>query len=285
MFPVRSEAILEIMRRADMENSQFIDPSELISLANAHVRRAYREVVAAYGEATFVSDYIISDLVASSQQLPTTWPTGPTLVNGVRVAQQTLFPLPTDFGAMLRCQFTQGAIQTIETDNDSVIYQTTNNNQFWTPMHAVEPIGMVFDSTPRSWNEGQVGYWIQAKPSSLYGFLDDKPVFFAIAFLPVPVGIVSVHIQYVPTPPQWGLDDTVTIVLPDDAWRYVRDATAAELLEKERSDASVMNAKAAQALDDIQKSRLNPDFASAPQVVDVYGGSGISPYGRRRQVW
>jgi hypothetical protein len=287
MFPVRSQAVLKVRQRADMENSMFVTDAEIVDFLNDNLEIAYHHCVAAYGDTTFANDFVISGLGYNQPTPPTTWPTGQMYQAGVRVAEQTRFALPTDFSRLLRCEFTTGLITTIQASSGS--YNALSApEKLWTPMHPIDLQGSILDTTPRDWIEGAVGYWITSHPGpTMPQSLDptDDSSTFWISFLPVPKSVVSVHLHYVPGAPSWGTSDTGLIRLPDLAWKYVREATAADLLEKQRSDSSALRGNASMYLADIQGSKLGPDFANPQGTVDVYGGSGISPYGRRRSVW
>jgi hypothetical protein len=278
MFPLRSQAILKIRNRADLANSMFVDDAELVDLLNDNIEIAYHHCVAAYGDTTFANDTVLSGIAYNQPSPSTTWPTG-YVNNGSGVeALRTRFTLPPDFGRLLRCEWVLGKITLHTLDSGQP-------NIEWIPMHPLDMQGMVFDSTPQDWRLGQVGYWISSHPSTPQGETDDASFRFSISFLPVPKSVVSIHFIYVPDAPAYGTDDTGVIKLPDLAWRFVREATSADLLEKQRSDSSALRANAAMYLADIDNSKLHPDFANPARTVDIYGGSSISPYGHRRQVW
>jgi hypothetical protein len=300
MFPIRSIAAAKIRRRADMENSLFVTDDEIMELANDNLEIAYHHCVAAYGDTCFAAESWISGL-GNGPHIPTTWPTGSVdHYTGMGVsdalAVQSRYQLPTNFGRLLRCEWVKGEL-TYEYPTGStgalVVETQGAANTRWTPMHPFDVIGSIYDSTPRDWIESEVAYWLTAYPGpdlppELQPIaplsVDPTVPNFWIAFLPVPATVVSIHIQYVPIAPAWN-DDTSNIRLPELAWKFVREATAADILEKQRSDSSALRGNAALYLADIQNSKLHPDFANPQGTVDIYGGSGIAPYGRRRQVW
>lgn len=289
MFPVRSVAMDTILRRADMYNSRFVSPTELTNLMNDNLEIAYHHLVAALGDMTFCADCIIPGIGGTGTigGIPVTWPTQA----GASTTQSSRWALPADFGRLIRCEWTPGGITAVSTlSGHGQVWQLDNGapNIRWVPMHPFDIAGSVYDSTPRNWSETEVAYWITSYPGpTLPKELNDQDVTtrYWIAFLPVPSSQVAVHILYIPQPPTWGTDDTGVIRLDDLAWKFVREATAADLLEKQRSDASPYRNNAAQYLADIDNMALRPDNANPPATVDIYGGSSVPPYGRRRQVW
>lgn len=287
MFPVRSVAIQKIRNRADMANSMFLDDDEIIDLANDNLEIAYHHCVAAYGDSTFATELVISGISQNSTGQCTTWPEGPAYVNGVQQGIQTRYNMPVDFGRLLRCEFANGTIDSSMING--VTYHPMSQPQTrWYPMHPIDLQGIVYDGTPRDWLPAHVCYWIQAHPGPGLPFelgQNDSYTQFWISFLPIPRTVVSVHLTYVPVAPAWGMDDSALIRLPDLAWKFVREATAADLMEKQRADSSALRGNAGMYLADIENSKIRPDFANPPQVVDIYGGSDLLPYGRRRQVW
>ena len=286
MFPVRSAAISKIRNRADLAESMFIDDDELIDLANDQVEIAYHHCVSAYGDTTFATELVISGIGGGSGQA-TIWPEGPAIVGGIQQGVQTRFNLPMDFGRLLRCEFCEGTVGSAMI-NGLTYHLMAQPNVRWFPMLPFDIAGSAYDSTPKDWLQEQVAYWIQAHPGPNLPFelnQNDSYSQFWISFMPVPKAIVSVHLIDVPIAPAWGADDSYLIRLPDLAWKYVREATAADLLDKQRSDSSTLRQNAMQYLADIENAKLHPDFGNAPGTVDIYGGSGVPPYGRRRTVW
>jgi hypothetical protein len=275
MFPVRSAAIQKIRNRADMAESMFVTDDELIDLANDNLEIAYHHCVSAYGDSTFASDFVISGLGANAPSTPTTWPTSYVASAGVMQAIPTRMPLPSDFGRLLRCEWTKGTISTIQAGSGSFYQLSAQPERAWSPMYPIDLQGTVFDSTPRDWHQRSVGYWITTHPGpGMPDTLDpsDPTQTFFISFLPVPHSVVSIHLHYVPLAPSWGSDDSGNIRLPDLAWKYVREATAADLMEKQRSDSTALRANAATYMADLDGAKLHPDFANAPMTVDAYAG-------------
>lgn len=272
MFPVRSAAIQKIRNRSDMAESMFITDDEIIDLANDQLELAYHACVSAYGDSTFATELFIN--VPASTGQATSWPS----------ASTTRYHLPADFGRLLRSEFAPGTI-TSSTVNGTTTHLMQTPNTHWTPMHPFELAGDTYNSTPTEWQQRGVEYWIQAHPgptlpSELWA--NDTTSHFWISFLPVPKTAITVHLIYVPTAPQWGNDDSDLIRLPDLAWKFVRESTAADILEKQRSDSTQLRANAAQYLADLTGAKLHPDFANPPMTVDVYG-HGNGTY--ERDIW
>jgi hypothetical protein len=283
MFPTRSAAIQKIRNRSDLGESMFVTDDEIIDLANDNLEIAYHHCVSAYGDSTYASDYVISGLGINSQNPPTTWPTSYASTAGVLQATPTRMPLPADFSRLLRCEWTPGTISTVVSGSVSFYQLVAQPEREWTPMYPIDLQGTSLNTTSRDWRQGSVGYWISAHPGpEMPATLDpsDPTQTFFISFLPVPHSVVSVHLHYVPTAPAWGNDDTGNIRLPDLAWKYVRESTAADLMEKQRSDSTALRANAANYMVDLDRAKLTPDFANAPQTIDVYNHSG-----GRRTLW
>jgi hypothetical protein len=266
MFPVRSVALLKIRRRADLENSLFVEDNDIVDAANTHLETAYNACIEAYGDNVFADECVISGIPNVATAQPMTWPT----------KLQTRYVLPLNFGRLLRCEFVIGTVS-YHSGSNGVSYWLDNgqSNIRWTPMHPIDLSGVVYDTTPEDWSEGRVGYWLNTNASVRTFDTPDPSFVFSIAFLPVLKSTVSVHIIYVPCAPQWGMDDTGYIKLPDIAWRYVQEATAADLVEQQRADSRPFRANAVAALAELKASKLEPDLANPMQTTDIYGGGNI----------
>jgi hypothetical protein len=271
-----------------MENSLFVTDKEIIDLANEHLSTVYNACVEAYGDNVFADEFLISGMspAAGSQGTPaTTWPVTLNFNGGGREAIASKFTLPANFSRLLRCEFVAGTVTSHTTMTGH--YFTLDNgapNITWTPMRPIDLAGAVIDSTPQEWKDRYVSYWLSSHPSTASGETENSGFTFCISFLPIPSTIVSIHILYVPSAPQWNADDSGLIKVPDIAWRYVRESTVADVLEKQRSDSRAFRGNAAQAMMEIKTSKIEPDFANPQETTDV-GGFGVGSTGHQDNRW
>jgi hypothetical protein len=288
-FPLYSDALLAIRRRADMENSLFVVDAEIADLANDHLETIYSALLQAEGETVYASSTAFTLGPGTSSTTPTTWPNPTT---NPSAPQPSKFNLPADFRSLLRAEWCMGSI-TVGTEGSPVIgtaYQVPVPNYSWSPMHPIDITGGVYDSTPYQWIQGRVGYWISKSATTPQKTQDVEtlatPLPYQIAFLPVPKQAVSVHILYIPTAPVLVSGDATKVNLPRKAWMAVRELTAADLLDKQRSDSSALRASGMQHLADLINDPINPDDANPPQTVEWFGGSMLPQHSRgRRVIW
>jgi hypothetical protein len=285
MFPKRSDAVLQVRRRALMENSLFVKDTEIVTMMNRHTRSVYKHCLTALGADTFAERFVISGIGSEANKPTVLWPNTQKLVAGNPVVEATEFSLPTDFYRLLRCDWCQGTVQ-VSVQSGGTYWITGANKVDWCPMERVEIRTGVIDDTPREWASGLVGYWLKGTPGGM-SFVEqsgDITTTWWIAFLPPPSLAVSVSIWYVPMAPQFSLtDDTNLIKLQDEAWEFVMNNTAAEMMEKQGRDSSARTAAAMTAKGELLTSQVGPDDENAWGTIDV-GGSQV-PHGRRRNVW
>ena len=289
MFPKRSDAVLQVRRRALMENNLLVKDPEIVTMMNRHVRSVYKHCLTALGADTFAERFVISGLGSEANKPAVMWPNVAKTTGGgspTSLVEQTAFSLPTDFYRLLRCDWCQGTVGVGVPAVGGFYWQTQANKVDWCPMQRVEIRSGVIDDTPREWGTGLVGYWLKGTPGGMTFSENgsDTTTTWWIAFLPPPSAIVSVSIWYVPVAPQFSLtDDTNLIKLQDEAWEFVMNNTAAEMMEKQGRDSSARTAAAMTAKGELLTSQVGPDDENAWGTIDV-GGSQV-PHGRRRNVW
>ena len=285
MFPNRSEAVLQVRRRALMENSLFVKDPEIVTIMNRHLVSIYKHCLTALGADTFAERFVIAGIGADAGKPAAMWPNTLKTIAGVSAVETTAFPLPADFYRLLRCDWCNGTVS-VSVQTGGTFWLTGANKVDWCPMQRVEIRNGVIDDTPREWIAGLVGYWLKGTPGGMT-FAEngtDTTTTWWIAFLPPPSVAVSVSIWYVPKCPTYSMqDDTNLIRLQDEAWEYVVNMTAAELLEKQGRDASARTSAALDAKGDLLTSNLSPDDENVPGTIDV--GGSQAPHGRRRNVW
>ena len=285
MFPKRSDAVLQVRRRALMENSLLVKDPEIVTMMNRHVRSVYKHCLTALGADTFAERFVISGIGSEANKPTVMWPNTQKLVAGSPVVEATEFSLPTDFYRLLRCDWCPGTVQA-SVQSGGTYWITGANKVDWCPMERVEIRTGVIDDTPREWASGLVGYWLKGTPGGM-SFVEqsgDITTTWWIAFLPPPSLAVSVSIWYVPMAPQFSLtDDTNLIKLQDEAWEFVMNNTAAEMMEKQGRDSSARTSAAMTAKGELLTSQVGPDDENAWGTIDV--GASQVPHGRRRNVW
>lgn len=285
MFPKRSDAVLQVRRRALMENSLFVKDPEIVTIINRHLASIYKHCLTALGADTFAERFVISGMGADAGKPAAMWPNTQKTIGGVPAVEATAFPLPIDFYRLLRCDWCKGTVLP-SAQTGGTYWPTGANKTDWCPMQRVEIRTGVIDDSPREWAAGLVAYWLKGTPGATT-FLEngtDITTSWWIAFLPPPSSAVSVSIWYVPKAPQYTAQDEANLIrLQDEAWEYVANATAAELLEKQGRDAAARRAAAADAKGDLLTSFIGVDDENAYGTIDV--GASQAPHGRRRNVW
>ena len=265
-FPLRTAAILAIRRRADMVNSPFVTDDEIVDLLNDNLEFIWRECVSAYGESVFCKETTINvtQFGASSGPWPATGGPGATVT-------VTRYSLPTDFQRLIRAEWSEGTLGISGPD-----YTVSGQRQpVWYAMRPIDVVRMPRITEARAWVGYQPGYWVSANmgPATLTE-LGNGTVPFYISFWPLPNAAVCVHIFYLPNCPRYGATDNASFCnLNQLAWQYVRDATAAMLLEKQRSDSSALQSSAARALAAVQGEQQTVD-TNPRGTIDVYGYDG-----------
>lgn len=267
-----------------MENSLFVKDPEIVKIINRHTLSIYKHCVTALGADAYAQRMVIAGIGAEANKPPVIWP-NVYKTGVVPPLETTSFPLWTDFWKLLRCDWCKGTV--VQRANDTGVYWTTpQNNVNWCPMQRVEMRTGVIDDSPREWATGIVGYWLRGMPGSTttIDVLIDTTTSWWISFLPPPASAVSVCIWYIPVAPSYtAQDDSNLIKLPGEAWEYVLNSTAAELLEKQGRDPSARRAAAADAKGDLLTSNLVVDDENAWGTIDINGSQ--APHGRRKNVW
>jgi hypothetical protein len=263
-FPVRSAAILAIRRRADMVNNQFVTDDELIDLANDNLEFVYRECVTAYGESVFLRESIFN--ISSGSSTAGTWPA---TVGGSISA--TRYPLPTDFLRLIRAEWSEGVGSQVG-DVWTISGQT---QPIWYAMRPIDPVRLPRITESRTWVGQEPAYWITGNMGpAVLTELNSLTATFFISFWPFPATAVCVHLFYLPACPRYGsADNSVFINLNQLAWQYVRETTAAQLLEKQDRDASALRAASTAALVAIREEQQQVD-TNPRGTIDVYGYDG-----------
>lgn len=284
MFPKRSEAILRIRQRALMENSLFVKDTEIIAMANRAITVVYKHCLTALGADTYARRMVISGIGADASKPPVIWPN--VYKNDVSVPPEvTSFPLWSDFYKLLRCDWVKGTV-VAQSSGLGTYWTTPQNTVNWCPMQRLEFRSGVIDDSPREWSTGLVAYWLRANHDG-YGGIDvaaNASNTWWISFLPPPASAVSVCIWFIPTAPKYfDQDGTDQIRLPDDAWEYVLNTTAAEMLEKQGRDASARRGAAGAALSELLTSNVVPDEQNVQGTIDI--NASQAPHGRRKNVW
>lgn len=267
MFPATTQAILAVRRRADMENSQFIDDDEIIELMNDNVEIVYHACVAARGETFFSASCILGPLPNPGSDGRSAVFPNMTFQAGMPVP--TRYDLPADFFSLIRCEWCPGTI-TESVNGAEKAFVSNAPNTTWYPMKSLDIVGKVLDTTPRDWIGDEPRYWITASAQHPAAAQDiggsNGTSEMQIAFYPIPRSTVAVHILYVPDYPKFNTEHQIR--MPSLAWKYVREATAADLLEKQRSDSGALRANAEKYMADLINTPLNPDNAEPPQTID-----------------
>jgi hypothetical protein len=251
---------------------------------NRHIASIYKDCITAFGTSTFAQRLVIANLSSGEPQTAVVWPNTRKSVATVARIETTEFNMPVNFARLLRCDWTRGNASAHVVDGGE--YFTLSQDNFcWTPMHPVDIQGEIYDTRPAEWIEGRVRYWLKTYPGAGVATehaTTDLTTVWWMAFLPPPKSVVSVNIFYVPIAPAYtDADATINIHLPDEAWNFVLNSTAADMIRKREGDDKALRAAALGAREEIVTSDLAPDHANPMATIDIGGNH----FGRRRNVW